>query len=622
VRDWFVSARRRRALVGIAIVAVSLVASTVLVEVLGTSLATRTFVVFLLNAMFVLALQIFVGDAGIISFGHAAFMGVGAYLTALLTIPPSVKALQLPNLPSFLADAHVGLPVAILISGVVAAVLAAALGGGLIRMTESTMAMATLALLVIGYTLFQNWESVTRGTLGLFGVPNDTTVWMALGGAIVFVFVARVFKESGPGLRLRASREDPLAAAALGTNVVRVRYGAWILSAAMMGVAGSLWALSVLAFDPNQFYFAATFSLLAMLVVGGKASATGAVLGAALITFLQDTLSRVEQGVRIGPWLLPRLTGTVQFVIALLIILTLISRPDGITGRHEAEELLDWFRRRRGRPAAGPAGAAVEKERAPRLDLGAAVAASDGPVLEAEGVVKRFQGLVALSGVDLAVSQGEILGLIGPNGSGKTTLLNVISGVFPLDEGRVALGGRDITGLRPYRISDLGLARTFQSIRLFSHLTVRENVAAAATDEAKDSGRITRLLSWFGLADVQDQEAANLPYGAQRRLEIARAVVRAPLVLFLDEPAAGMNETESDDLLVTIRSVRDELGCAIVVIDHDLRLIMQLCERIQVLDQGRTIGLGKPGEVAANPAVVAAYIGGRSSGEGVVSDER
>ncbi len=225
--------------------------------------------------------------------------------------------------------------------------MAAIFGGAIIRMTESTMAMATLALLVVVHTFFQNATTFTRGALGLAGIPVRTTIGVATVAAILFVLVSRIYKESGPGLRLRATREDPLSAASVGTNVVRTRYGVWLLSAAMMGAAGSLWAQSVIAFNANQFYFAITFALLAMLVIGGRTSLTGAVAGAAIITFLTDTLARVEQGVAIGPWELPRITGTVQFVIALLIIVTLILRPEGIFDRWEIDDIV-----RRLRPAA------------------------------------------------------------------------------------------------------------------------------------------------------------------------------------------------------------------------------------------------------------------------------
>ncbi|HEY5905597.1 MAG TPA: branched-chain amino acid ABC transporter ATP-binding protein/permease, partial [Actinomycetota bacterium] len=414
------------------------------------------------------------------------------------------------------------------------------------------------------------------------------------------------------GLRLRATREDPLSSASVGTSVVRTRYGGWLLSAAMMGAAGSLWAQSVIAFNANQFYFAITFALLAMLVIGGRTSLTGAVAGAAIITFLTDTLARVEQGVAIGPWELPRVTGTVQFAIALLIIITLILRPEGIFDRWEIDDLVRRFtpaaRRSRRAPIDQPASAEPDTAIATIEPPGADAALA----LRGDGVAKHFEGVTALGGVDIEVRQREILGLIGPNGSGKTTLLNVISGVYVPSQGQISFEGQEIGGRKSHRVADLGLARTFQNIRLFAQLTVRENVEAAAPSGTEESA-VDGVLAWFGLTGVEGEKAVNLPYGMQRRLEIARAVVRRPSLILLDEPAAGMNETESDELLENIRRIRSSLDCSVVVVDHDLRLIMKLCDRIQVLDQGRTIALGLPREIAEDPAVIEAYLGGPST---------
>jgi branched-chain amino acid transport system permease protein len=606
--------RLRPALWGWALISLLLAAGMFLVRTYGSTSSSRTYVVFLVNVMLVVSLQTFIGNSGIVSFGHVAFMGIGAYTTALVTILPAIKASQLPELPSALGNANLGLVPAVAASALVALVVAAIFGGAIIRMTESTMAMATLALLVVVHTFFQNATTYTRGAVGLAGIPVRTTIEVATVGAVLFVLVSRLYKESGAGLRLRATREDPLSAASVGTNVVRTRYGVWLLSAAMMGAAGSLWAQSVIAFNANQFYFSITFALLAMLVVGGRTSLTGAVAGAAIITFLTDTLARVEQGVAIGPWELPKITGTVQFVIAFLIIITLILRPEGIFDRWEIDDIL-----RRLGPLAGRGrrSEVVEEEAEAIAEVTAPAQASAvletvAPVLQGHGVAKHFQGVAALAGVDIDVRQDEILGLIGPNGSGKTTLLNVISGVYMPTEGSVVFDGREIGGRKPHQVAGLGLSRTFQNIRLFAQLTVRENVEAAAPP-GTDAKRIDEVLTWFGLDVAEREKAVNLPYGMQRRLEIARAVVRRPSLILLDEPAAGMNETESDELLENIRLIRSSLACAVVVVDHDLRLIMKLCDRIQVLDQGKTIALGAPREIAEHPAVIGAYLGGPST---------
>jgi branched-chain amino acid transport system ATP-binding protein/branched-chain amino acid transport system permease protein len=596
--------RLRPALVGWVVVAVVLLIAMRATQSFGSTASSRTFVVFLVNVMLVISLQVFIGNSGIVSFGHVAFMGIGAYTTALLSIPPFLRLSQLPNLPSALQTAHLGLVEVVIVSALVALVVAAVFGGAMIRMSEATMAMATLALLVVVHTFLQNATTFTRGSLGLAGVPVRTTVVVGTVAAIVFVLLGRLYKESNTGLRLRATREDSLSAAALGTNVIRVRYAGWLLSAAMMGAAGSFWAQSVIAFNANQFYFAITFALLAMLVIGGRTSVSGAVAGAAIITFLSDTLARVEQGVRLGPWYLPKVTGTVQFAIALLIIVTLIVRPEGLFDRWEIDDFLRRlpFLRGRRRSSAEDGPTRIT----PRAEV------SDAAILRGTDVAKSFQGVAALAGVDIEVQPDEILGLIGPNGSGKTTLLNAVSGVSHPTSGVVVLLGEDVSHRKPHQIADDGLSRTFQNIRLFSQLTVRENVESAAPRGTTDD-EVLGVLRWFQLVDLEREKAVNLPYGRQRRLEIARAVVRRPALLLLDEPAAGMNEAESDELLGNIRRIRSELGCSVVVVDHDLRLIMQLCDRIQVLDQGRTIGLGTPSEIAQDPAVIEAYLGGPST---------
>ena len=229
--------------------------------------------------------------------------------------------------------------------------------------------------------------------------------------------------------------------------------------------------------------------------------------------------------------------------------------------------------------------------------------------LVAEQVVKRFRGLKALDGVSLAVGEGEIVGLIGPNGSGKTTLLNVASGVLRPTAGRVRVDGVDATGRRPHEVARLGVGRTFQQIRLFGEMTVAENVEVGPVARGRGADVVSALLERLGLTADADRLATTLPYGQQRRVEIARALAGRPRFVLLDEPAAGMNEVESDALLETIRAVRDDEGCAILIVDHDLRLIMRLCERIHVLAEGRTICEGTAEEVRRDPAVIEAYLG-------------
>jgi branched-chain amino acid transport system permease protein len=289
---------------------------------------------FLLCAL-VVALQVFVGNSGIVSFGHVAFFGVGAYTSALLTIPPHIKERALPMLPASLINLETGLVTATIGGALVALWVALFTGLALARMQERAMAMATLALLVMMHTVFTNWEAVTRGTIGIYGIPRNIDLWLALGGIILIGGLALLFKASPTGLYLQVSREDPLAAQTIGINLFRVRLIGWLVSGSLMGSAGALWAQNILAFGPDQFYFAETFTLLSMLVIGGLGSVSGAVTGAAVVTLVSELLRDLEGGFRLGPLSIPELPGLVQLAVAILIMIVLIFRPAGLLGQRE-----------------------------------------------------------------------------------------------------------------------------------------------------------------------------------------------------------------------------------------------------------------------------------------------
>jgi branched-chain amino acid transport system ATP-binding protein len=248
--------------------------------------------------------------------------------------------------------------------------------------------------------------------------------------------------------------------------------------------------------------------------------------------------------------------------------------------------------------------------------------------LRVDSLSHAFGGLRAVSGFTLAAEQGELVGLIGPNGAGKTTVFNLLTGVYRPDAGSIRLDGRELTGLPPHRIASLGVARTFQNIRLFSQLSVIDNVRAGFYATGRESifsallrlpgtrveeragvKRAEELLECFGLRAYAHEEAGSLPYGMQRRLEVARALAAAPRVLLLDEPAAGMNPAEIRQMMQFIRWVRDEFNLAVVLIEHQMALVMGVCERIVVLDSGETIAAGTPDEIRRHPAVLSAYLG-------------
>jgi branched-chain amino acid transport system ATP-binding protein len=253
-------------------------------------------------------------------------------------------------------------------------------------------------------------------------------------------------------------------------------------------------------------------------------------------------------------------------------------------------------------------------------------------LLELQKVGVRFGGLRAVADLDLAIEPGQIFGLIGPNGAGKTTVFNLVTGIYSPTEGSIRFAGGRIDGLSPPRIVSHGIARTFQNIRLFREMTVRQNVmvachrtkrtglwgailrtAAAVAEERQMAKRADELLEIFSLTRFAGELAGSLPYGHQRRVEIARALMLAPRLLLLDEPAAGMNSAEAEDLRHQIRWLRDEFKLTVLLVEHNMKVVMGICERIQVMDHGETIGLGSPAEVRADPKVIAAYLGEEAS---------
>ncbi len=551
---------------------------------------------FLIYVVAVLGNQIYSGNSGIMSFGHTSFMAIGAYASALLTIQPAVQATSLPLLPGWIAAMN-GQPLALALPLALVAVVIAAVVFGLpiARLGGSAASIATLGILVITHVTLVASTTITRGSQTFFGIPRGVPMWLLLGCAVAAVVIARLYRSSRSGLALRAAREDEIAALAVGVNVVRLRFWAFVLGALLCGASGAMLAHFLGAFSPKDFYFNLTFLLLSMLILGGITTVSGAVGGAAVIVVLVDLLRRLEGGVDLGALSLPPVFGLTDIGIGLVILVVMYRLREGLFGVRELDERLGLDD--------GPG------------DTPAYVAASveAGQNLTVENVSKNFAGLVALENASFAIEPGLVTGLIGPNGAGKSTLINAVCGIIPPSSGRVMIGAQDVAALAVHDVSRAGLGRTFQNIRLFKNLSVLENVRVAANSVARPGedpvAAARAALAIVGLTDMAPRLASTLPYGAQRRLEIARALALRPRFLLLDEPAAGMNPTETDALMEVLRLIRVEHQLGLLVVEHDLKLIMRLCDRIVVLNKGQQIAIGTPEEIRANPAVIEAYIG-------------
>jgi len=560
----------------------------------------------------VLSLQIFSGNTGVVSFGHAGFIGLGAYTTGLLTIPTAIEATTLKQLPTMLAGFEMPFLQAFAIALLIGAIVGLLTGTPLLRLfSGSGASIATMALLIIIYTLLVASRSITRGSQPFYGVPRDVGLWWATAVAAVSILIARLFRVTPIGLGARAAADDDRGAAAVGVDRRLAWYAAWVLSVVVAFAAGSLLAEYLGAFSPKDFYFDLGFTMLAMLVVGGMSSALGACGGVIVTTVVIEVIRHAEGGAVIFGVTLPPLFGLTEGVLALAMILIIWRRPNGLFGRRELDVLrrLGWHR------SAG----SVE---APTLTT----PSEDRGRIVTTAVTRRYAGVVAVDGVSLEFDAERITGIIGPNGAGKTTFINIISGDILPSSGSVAIG-RPVKGHTAFHFAHSGIGRTFQNIRIFGHMSVLENVVVAAglveTNLAAAESAALNELQRMGLADVADHAAESLPYGLRRRLEIARALALRPRFLLLDEPAAGMNTAETARLVEVLAAVRVERGIGIIIIEHDMRLVMNLCERVVVIDHGMVIADGTPAEIRATPAVIAAYLGSRSAGRpSAAGDER
>ncbi len=302
----------------------------ILVQWLGGVVLQRIVTVMFINLILVLGLQMFSGNSGVLSFGHMAFMGIGAYGSILFSMSPQAKGLALRQLYAIFTEIHLPFLPSLLLGALIATLIAALIGFPLMRLSGAASVIATFALLIITHNIFINWEEVTNGARTIFGVDAYTTLWQAVVWALLFVIVAFWFKETALGLKLRASREDEKAAAAIGINIVQVRWVAFVLSAFVTAVAGALWAHFITSFSPVAFYLSQTFLIVAMLIIGGSSSVAGAVVGTVAVTLIFEGMRGVENAVNMAQIVPFSLSGLTQLVLSVAMILILIFRPAGI----------------------------------------------------------------------------------------------------------------------------------------------------------------------------------------------------------------------------------------------------------------------------------------------------
>jgi len=551
-----------------------------------------------LAALVAMGLVLLTGVGGLTSFGQAAFCGFGAYTTAILTT-------------SYGLSPWLTLPLSLIVSGVAAVIL----GLITVRLSGHYLPLGTIAWGISLFYLFSKLEIVGRND-GISGIPplsigtlqftDPGKIYFAIWIAVILCALLTLnLLDSRTGRAIRALRRGHIAAEAFGVQTARAKLLVFIYAAVLAGLSGWLYAHFQRAVNPTPFGLNAGIEYLFIAVVGGAGYVWGAVLGAGIVVVLKEILQSYLPAVFHG-------SAQLEIVIfGILLVALLQAAPGGIWPR--LATLLK------------SSGRAPEPKEPVRLPPREKIAATSDTLLDVQAARKQFGGVIAVNDVSFNVKAGEIVALIGPNGAGKSTTFNLITGVLRASGGTISILGRNVDNAPPQEIAKLGVARTFQHVKLVPDMTVLENVAIGAhlrghsgaiasmlrldrKDEAALLTEAALRIERVGLSDQMHQLAGSLSLGQQRIVEIARALCVDPALLLLDEPAAGLRHMEKQKLASLLRQLRAE-GMSVLLVEHDMGFVMDIADRIVVLEFGTKIAEGTPAAIRANPDVIKAYLG-------------